>query len=222
MRSMSLTTSYTEVLGAIDQLPPGASLVVHDFEWDEYERLLEALVDGRHVHVTYDCGRLDILSASSPHEAYGWFINLLVCAFCEAKNLKVRGLGGTTWHKKLLKKGLEADECYYIQSVDLIRGRTNITLELDPPPDLAVEVDITNSSERKMSVYSALSIPEVWRYDGETLRLYALSDGKYVDIQESHALPGLTVSMLIHAIEASKADEPMDAIKEFRKRIQSS
>jgi len=222
MLSMSLTTSYNEVLDAIEHLPPGASLVIHDFEWDEYERLLEALADCPHVHLSYDSGRLDILSTSSPHEQYGWFINLLVCAFCEANGLKVRGFGEMTWKKKLLGKGLEADECYYIKSIDLIRGRKIITAESDPPPDIAVEIDITNSSERKLSIYAALSIPEVWRYDGKALRFYALTDGKYADIQESRFLPGLTVSKLVEAIEASKTGEPMDALKEFHKRIQPS
>ncbi len=64
---MSLSASHEEVLQAAQHLPNGATLVIHEFEWDEYERLLKILEDRPHLRVSYDCGRLEILSPSTAH-----------------------------------------------------------------------------------------------------------------------------------------------------------
>jgi Uma2 family endonuclease len=147
-------------------------------------------------------------------------MDLIVFVFCEVCNLNVECLGQTTWRKKALSKGLEPDACYYIKSAELIHGKRIITLDSDPPPDIAVEIDLTRRSFRKLSIYAALGIPEVWRYDGQTLRIYALTENQYSEIHESQFLSGLTDSMLARVLEASTTGETMDILKAFRKRLQ--
>lgn len=158
MRAMSLRTSHDDVLDATEHLPVGATLVIHEFEWDDYEHLLEALGDRPGLRVSYDCGRLEILSPSSPHEQYARLMDLIVFVFCEIFDLNLRCFGGATWRKRALARGLEADSCYYVKSAELIRGKNDINLESDPPPDIAVEIDLTKSSLRKFPIYAALSI----------------------------------------------------------------
>jgi Uma2 family endonuclease len=221
MRSMSLRTSHDDVLDATEHLPVGATLVVHEFDWDDYEHLLEALGDRSHLRVSYDRGRLEILSPSTPHDGYARFIDLVVFVFCEVFELNLRCFGGATWKKKALARGLEADACYYTKSAELIRGKIDINIESDPPPDIAVEIDITNSSLRKLSIYAALSIPEIWRYDEKAFHIYALTEGKYSEISESHFLPRLTGPIIAEVLEASKTGETMDTLKAFRRRIEA-
>jgi Uma2 family endonuclease len=213
-------TRQKDVLDATEHLPPSATLVIHEFGWDDYEKLLVALNERRCFRVNYDCGRLEVLSLSPSHEEYAWFIDLLVFVFCEIRDLNIRCFGGATWKRKALLKGVEADTCYYTRNSDLIRGRSEINIEVDPPPDIAVEIDITNSSLRKLPIYAALSIPEVWRYDGKLLQFLSLADGVYSEIDESCYIPGLTCSMLVEALEAGKSNEPMEVLKAFRRRIQ--
>jgi Uma2 family endonuclease len=215
---MSSQTSPAEVLDALEHLPAGATLVIHEFSWDDYEQLLEDLGEGSHLRVSYDCGRLAVLSPSPTHGQSAWFIELLVAAFCEIRGLHLRGFGQTTWKKKSVRKGLEADACYYVAT--RIPGNKNLSLETDPPPDICVEVDVTRNSVNKLSVYASLGIPEVWIYDESSFRFYALSDGKYSTIEESRFLLGLTGPVLAEAMEACRTSEPLDVLKAFRNRIQ--
>jgi Uma2 family endonuclease len=86
-------------------------------------------------------------------------------------------------------RGLEPDQCYYIQHEALVREIEQIDLAQFPPPDLTVEVDITSSSLDRFSIYTELGIPEIWRYDGRSLTIYALQAGKYESCDRSIALP---------------------------------
>ena len=218
MPVMSSLTSPAEVVEAVRHMPVGALLVIHGFSWDDYELLLEELGDKSHARVNYDAGRLEILSPSLPHDKYEWFLNLFVVAYCESRGLKLLGLGHTTWKKKSAGKGVEADACYYVNT-PVPTGRSS-SLEAHPPPDICVEVDVTNSSLRKLSIYAALGVPEVWIYDESTFRFYALTDGKYSVIEESNVLPGLTGPLLVEGLEACREGDAMDVLKGFRKRIQ--
>jgi Uma2 family endonuclease len=160
------------------------------------------------------------LSPSTPHEEYARFLDLAVFVFCEVFGLSLRSFGGATWKRRALAAGLEADACYYTKNAELIRGKNVIDIESDPPPDIAVEIDVTKRSLKKFSLYAKLSIPEIWRYDGKTLRFYALTEGEYFEIYDSRSLPGLTSRMLAEVMEASKAGEMIEALRAFRIRIQ--
>jgi Uma2 family endonuclease len=221
MLSMSLRTTHGEVLDAGEHLPESATLVVPQFHWDDYELLLQALAERSRLRVSYDCGRLEILSPSNRHEKYARFFDFLVLAVCEARGLTLEALGHTTWKKRALGKGVEPDACYYIKNANRIIGKFELDLETDPPPDIAVEVDLTSGSLRKFSIYAALSVPEMWRYDGQTVRLYVLTDGKYEEAAVSTFLPDLTGQMLVEAIATSDREGQISALKAFRQRIQS-
>jgi Uma2 family endonuclease len=221
MPSMSLATSR-DVFAAAKLLPLGASMIIHDFGWRDYEQLLEAIGDCSGLRVCYDSGRLEIVSPSPKHDRYSRAPDLIVAAFCEVRGLNYQLYGSATWKLKALGKGVEPDACYYVKNVDRVLGEDDIRLETHPPPDICVEVDITNSSLRKLSIYAALSVPEVWRYDGRTFAFYTLRQGKYVETPESGQLPGLTGLMLLEAIEDCRTRGPIVAIKAFRHRLRAS
>jgi len=208
-----------EILDAAEHLPNGAVLIVPEVSWDDYERLLEGIGDRPHFRVSYDCGRLEILSPSSRHEIYENIFNRLVDRFAEVREITVEMLGHTTWKKRALAKGLEADCCYFIKNADFVINNFGFDVELAPPPDVAVEIDVTNSSLKKLSIYAALSVPEVWRYDGRTVRIYELLGEKYVEIAGSRFLPGLTGSILGEYLELAKTRGQTKALRDFARRI---
>jgi Uma2 family endonuclease len=220
MPSMSLATSQ-EVFGAAQHLPRGAALIVHDFDWQDYEELLKAIGDRPGFRVNYDNGRLEIVSPSPKHDRYSRFPDLYVAAFCEVHGMDCELFGSATWKSKRLGKGVEPDACYYVRNAHHVIGVKDISLETHPPPDIAVEIDITNSSLKKLSIYAILGVAEVWRYDGKTYTFYNLKDGEYSEIRTSHQLPGLTGTMLLEAIEDGENRGSIPAVKAFRRRLRA-
>ena len=221
MRSMSLGHLHEEILEAARHLPESSALVVTEVPWDDYEQLLEHLVERPRFRLSYDGGRLEILSPSQRHEVCLKLIEDLVRAFAQARKLPLEKFGQTTWTRRVLDKGVEPDACYYVENAERVIGKEELDLEFDPPPDIVVEIDITTRSMKKFSIYAALAVPEVWRYDGQSLRIYELSAGKYVEIPASRFLPGLSGSVLAKHIELSKTQGQTKALNAFIRHIRS-
>ena len=221
MPSMSLTTSQ-DVFAAVTNLPLGAALVIHDFRWEDYEQLLEVIGERPSLRLNYDSGRLEIVSPLPEHKSCGKVIDLVLYVFSDVHGLSFQSYGTATWKSKELGKGVEPDACYYVKNAARVIGEKKIRLGTHPPPDVCVEIDITNSSIKKLSIYAALSVPEIWRYDGRAFTFYTLSGGKYSAIPESRQLPGLTGPMLVQVIEDCENRGQMIALKAFRRRLRAS
>jgi Uma2 family endonuclease len=171
------------------RVPERQKLILDNVSWNEYTRLLRSF-EGRHLRLTYDRGRLEIMTLSHQHENLGSFLGRLVVVLTEELNLPIKGGGSTTFRKKKKLKGLEADDCYWIAHEADARGKKEIKLGIDPPPDLALEVDITRSSMNRMRIYAAIKVPEVWRHDRNGLAFLVLNAlGKYDSVAVSPTFP---------------------------------
>ena len=219
MRAMSFER-INEIVEVSEHLPNGASVVVHQLDWDDYERVLENLVERPGLRVSYDSGRLEIVSPLSRHGRYARLIGDLVVVFCDVFHISLEAFSTVTWRRKALLKGIEPDASFYIQNAKGIVGK-DIDLESDPPPDIVVEIDITSRSLHKLPIYAALGIPEVWLYDGLTCQFYTLVNGRYVEATVSSSLPRLTGQMLADALELGKTQGQDAARKTFRRTLQA-
>ncbi len=171
--------------------PPEARLVLHQVGWDDYEAMLR-IVGDRRIRVTYDAGTMEVRMPSQRHEQAAQLLGLFIPRLAEELEIPSEPLGMTTWRKPGAAKGLEADQCYYVRNQAVVREREALDLTVDPPPDLAVEVDITSSSLDRMGIYADLRVPEVWRFDGETLTMHGLDpDGRYRPLATSMSFAGL-------------------------------
>jgi Uma2 family endonuclease len=170
--------------------PQEQGVLLEYMSWDFYERLLEELADQK-IFVTYDQGRLEIMSPSWKHERYAGRVAMVVRIV--AMELKIRFVSGgsTTFRLKSAEAGLEPDNCFYIQSVDAIVGNDEIDLSVDPPPDLAIEIEMSRRLAARIEVYRRLGIPELWLEDGRSLRILRLVNGQYRPSATSAALPML-------------------------------
>ena len=130
-------------------------------------------------------------------------------------------LGSATWKRQRIQKGVEPDACFYVANAGRIIGKREIDLESDPPPDIAVEIDTTNSSRDKLSIYAALRIPEIWRYDGKQAEIFHLKADSYVQTETSMFLVGLSSSLLTELIELSKSQSQTTVLKLFRQQLRS-
>jgi Uma2 family endonuclease len=150
------------------------------------------IVGDRRVRVTYDGGTMEVSVPSQRHERAAQWLGLFIPRLAEELQIAYEPLGMTTWRRPDLEKGLEPDQCYYIENQAVVREKEELDLAIDPPPDLAVEVDITRSSLDRMAIHAELGVPEVWRYDGSHLTIHQLlADGRYQLRDTSRSFPEL-------------------------------
>ncbi|ETW93093.1 MAG: hypothetical protein ETSY1_40725 [Candidatus Entotheonella factor] len=196
-------------------------VILDHIRWQTYLAILDDAENCR-GRITYDRGVLEIMAPSKLHEKVKSLIGRMVEVFTEELNIDIESVGSTTFKREDLAQGFEPDESYYIQHAAEVRGKDEIDLLIDPPPDLLVEVDISRSSLNKFDIYSALGVPEVWRYDGERLRFYVLQADTYIEIQESLALPPLSASQLSHVLSQRLDESETTLIRQFRQSIQDN
>jgi len=198
---------------------PNNCMVLEGVSWTTYWGLIGDLESEPGKRLTYDRGTLEIMVPLPPHEDYKKRIGRMVEATTEELEIEVRSLGSTTWQRQDLQKGLEPDQCYYIENERLVRGKADIDLTQDPPPDLAIEVDNTRSSLDRMAIYAALGVPEVWRFDGESLTIYRLVGDKYASQERSAVLPLLLRVDILRFLQASQTMGETSWVREFRQWV---
>jgi Uma2 family endonuclease len=180
-----------KTLESVDQ-----RVILEGVSWETYESLLADHLDRSVPRFAYDRGVLEVMSPSVTHEMHNYNIALLVEVLAEELGFDVVGTGSTTFRREDLQRGFEPDSSFYVQNEARIRGKTEIDLAVDPPPDLLIEIDISRSSLDKLPIYAQLGIPEVWRHDGTKLLILRLEGAGYVEDADSGVLPPLTGTVL--------------------------
>jgi Uma2 family endonuclease len=158
-----------------------------------------------------------MLSPSREHERLKRFIGRMIEVATEELNIPISSASSTTLKAEWKDRGLEADESYYLANEARVRGRDEIDLRVDPPPDLAVEVDISSSSLDQLSIYADLGVPEVWLYDGAALKVHQLqSDGTYTRQTRSPSLPFLPLEQLEGFLARRNETDETTWVRAFR------
>jgi Uma2 family endonuclease len=190
-------------------LVPEQRVVLRGIGWEGYETILKLIGDKAAVRLTYDRGDLELMAPSIDHEESKSLFGRMVETMTEELRIPCRAAGSTTWRQQAKERGLEADECYYIAAFSQVRGkRKTIDLSVDPPPDLAIEVEISQSALDRMGIYATLKVPEVWRFDGVTLSINQLQgDGTYAEVDKSLSLPFLKPQELVDWIRQAEIIE---------------
>ncbi len=196
-------------------------VLLENISWQTYQSLLKDFEEQAGIRLTYDRGKLEIMTPLYPHETYSELIGRFVTALTEELNVEIRSLGSRTCNRQDLARGLEPDKCFYIQNERIVREINQIDLDRYPPPDLAIEIDITSSSINRLDIYAALGVPEVWRYDDNRLIILRLEDGEYKECEISPTFPQLTSSEVMRFLELSKTMGETSLIKMFREWVRS-
>ncbi|MGH9959727.1 MAG: Uma2 family endonuclease, partial [Pyrinomonadaceae bacterium] len=189
---------------------------LYDISWDEYEGLLAELGESARFRISYNDGRLEIMSPSAKHEKYKNLVHDLVLILSDELDEEVVSYGSATLKLKPGKKATEADDCFYVQHAGDIAGRDQIDLRRDPPPDLVVEIDLTHESTGKFEIYAALGVPEIWHYDGGRWQILQLTGPAYSPVPFSLAFPLLGMERLAEFVAASMGSSPKQARRAFR------
>jgi Uma2 family endonuclease len=201
-------------------LSPGSHLLIEDVTWEQYETLLEDLGEDRHIpRINYCNGTLELMAPLPAHERPNRIIAYIVTAILDAQGRDWEDFGSTTF-KKPKRAGLEPDTCFYIQNAESARVLMRMDMASDPPPDLAIEADVT--SKTTLDAYAILEVPEVWIYDNGKLTLYLLNNGDYQCSTESVVFPSLPITELIPILVAQAfATGTRTMLRNLRQQLRS-
>lgn len=205
---------------AVEHLTPGMTLRVDAVSWDDYEDLLADLGEASHVRVFYDQGRVEIMSPVSMHERPKNVIHDLISVLREELDIDIESLGSTTYKEEMKRKGAEPDDSFYIQNADSVIGQTvNLDLAYDPPPDLVIEIDRSNSSLDKFPIYAGLGVPELWRANDNQIRFWILTGEDYEESEYSRAFPFLTSGVISRFLGQGVLEGSRKTVQAFRQWV---
>lgn len=202
-------------------LHPGQQLLLNELNWQKFEAILSELGDNRASRLSYSNGVLEIMVPLPEHEKDKEIISYMVQYLLETLNTNFEALGSTTFKNELMNQAVEPDACFYIQNYQAVIGKKRLNLENDPPPDLAIEIDIT--SRTRLDNYRLLGIPELWRYTHNGLQINVLQEGKYIESLTSPNFPNIPIIELINqAVEQSQQLGRSEAMRNFKKWLREN
>jgi len=197
-------------------------VILPSVSWETYERLLAEHNPGRGIRFTYDRGVLQIMTLSTKHDKPNRILASLAETVAAETLGDVLSLGSVTIKREDLLRGFEPDSCFYFRNLDRVKDLEELDFTVDPPPDLVIEVDITTNSMNKFPVFAAVGIVEVWRFDGEAIRIHRLEGKEYQEVQASVGLPLLTASKITEFLESRKSVNLRDWVRSIQRWLRQS
>lgn len=199
---------------------PGQRLILQDVAWEQFESILAELGERRGSRLVYNSGVLEIRMPLPEHETNKVLLGYLIAALCEELEVDFLSFGSTTFKRRDLQQGFQPDDCFYVTHYRQMLGKTRLDLSRDPPPDFAIEVDLT--SKTQLDVYRGMAVPELWRLEEGCLRIDALHDGDYTPVEYSRYFPGWPLTEAIPRFLAMGAVEgPRATLQAFREWVRT-
>jgi Uma2 family endonuclease len=192
-------------------------ITFRNLDWHAFKQIQSLLTERTRARFTYDNGVLEITMPLEGHERSARLIEIFVRVLVVELGMKIKTMGSTTLDREDLLKSAEPDNGYYIQNYALVANR-EINLNVDPAPDLVVEVDITNTDLNKNSLYASMGVPEFWRFNGREWKILQLTNGVYVECDRSPTFPLIEKNDLYQFLERALLDE-VSAEIDFRQWV---
>jgi Uma2 family endonuclease len=181
--------------------------VLRGLDWETYLRLRSYPGNG-HLRMSYLDGTLTLVSPEYIHDRYGWRFALLLVEVCEVLGIPSQGTVSSTLRRKGPgpRKGSAKEPdfgFYFRENEPRMRNKNVIDLEVDPPPDLAIEIDNKADSSKALALYARIGVPEVWRYKARSKKLWFghLVGDAYETVDRSFNIPWLTPALVLLALE---------------------
>ena len=197
-------------------IPGETRVLLENITWQTFKTMLAEMGSERANKISYRQGNIEVMTPLKPHESSNRLIEVFVGVLCEELGLEVNRVGSLTLTRDDLEYGAEPDSSYYIQNELLVREKENIDLAFDPPPDLVLVVEYSRPKIDKFKLYAAMGIPEFWRYNGTTLRVYILANGQYSETQTSPTFAVIPIKEIPRFIEESKKIGQIAVTRAFR------
>jgi Uma2 family endonuclease len=203
------------------RIQPGQQLLLEEVSWQQLESILAELGERRASRLSYSNGRLEIMVPLPEHEKAKEIIGDMVKMLLSERGINYESLGSTTLKNERMTQAIEPDTCFYIQNQGLVIGKNRLDMRRDPPPDLAIEIDLT--SRTQLDNYQILGVPELWRYARRGLQINILQSGQYVESDSSPTFPNIPIVELVNRyVQQSQVEGSSQAIQAFRKWLQEN
>lgn len=200
---------------------PGQQLLLQNISWEDFEAILEDLGEHRSSRISYSNGVLEIMVPLPEHEKDKEIIGEIVRILLDELEIDFEPLGSTTFKNMIMAQAIEADTCFYIKNYQAVIGKNRIDLTIDPPPDLAIEIDITNRTQ--LDNYLLLKVPELWRYTRKGLQIYLLEEDRYIESQTSPNFLNIPIIKLIeNSVKQTQKEGRSKAIRSLRKWVREN
>ncbi|MEM9508970.1 MAG: Uma2 family endonuclease [Cyanobacteria bacterium P01_E01_bin.35] len=174
---------------------PGQQLLLQDMSWSDFEQILADLGEHRGSRISYSDGELEIMVPLPEHEKHKEIIGEIVRILLDKLEIDFEALASTTFKNQQMNQAVEADACFYIENHQAVIGKDRLDLTIDPPPDLAIEIDITNRTH--FNNYLLLGVPELWRYTRTSFKIYLLHGDRYLESKTSPNFPNIPIVELV-------------------------
>ena len=205
----------------LTSLEPGVPIRLTNVGWDDYEEFLEIIGD-RYYRTSYSDGEFEILMPTSIHGVWVAILGRLIQALTEELDLPIKSLDPTTLRREDLEKGLESDRCFYLENEPSVRCKLMLDFNVDPPPDLAIEAEVASSVGKRMHIYAALRVPEVWCYKDDELTIHQLmNEGEYVVVERSRFFPQVPVGEFVRFMQLYAQLGERELLKSFREWVRT-
>lgn len=197
--------------------PRPGNILLKNIPWQDLETILFKRQKNGETLLAYDHGTLELITPSPEHQEYREILEEFIIALLDLQNINYRCLGSVLWQRVDLQISLEVDSCFYIQNLSTIEKQLTISLPENPPPDLVLEIDLTQKSLPRRSIYARLGIPEVWRCDHNKLKIYQLQGGDYQQTPRSLVFPEIALESLPQIIKDNIKSGRTSVRREFQK-----
>lgn len=194
-----------------------------DLSWGRYITIGELLADRPTLRLTFNRGTLEFMTISARHERYIHWLGRFVETIAEELEKPIAPGGSMTFQDEEQKRGFDLDNCYWIENEAAVREKLTWEPTIDPPPDLALEIEVSRSALNRFEIFAAFRIPEVWCYDGKELHIYLLQpDGTYLLSDRSRAFPAIPVKELVRFFPPVERTDYLSAVRAVRALIEKA
>ncbi|MFN9176123.1 MAG: Uma2 family endonuclease [Synechocystis sp.] len=200
-------------------LDPGSEVILRHQTWADFETLL-ALKQEKTFPKLYFKAQTGEIHLMSPLPSHGKRINILgdlVKAILLVQNKDWQAYDPITL-KQFKQAGVEPDTCFYIDNRQAILGKEQFDLSVDPPPDLAIEVDMRSLT--LLDAYVPIAVPKLWFYRTGELEIYQLQGESYQYKSQSSLFPEWdVVNLLPQYVELAWQQGSSVALRQFEQEI---
>jgi Uma2 family endonuclease len=189
--------------------------------WAGYKTVLRLRGDRSRPKMLYLDGDLLLMSPALPHERLKSRLGLFVVEILVGLKIPFLMTGQTTFRRRKKDAGVEPDESYYLANEARVRGKKEIDLRVDPPPDLAIEAVHTHGASMAVETLRRLRVPEVWVCDDDGLRILVLqANRRYTESDRSLAFPFLTGAEILDWTQRPQVASDLEWMEDLRRWVQ--
>jgi Uma2 family endonuclease len=198
------------------ELPPG-TVVRMLGTWQDYQKLEEQLGDRAIPRIKYRPGEILLMAPLPEHGRKVSLTARIVTTLLDHLNRQYEEFTPITMSLPEVR-GIEPDYCFYIENWSAVSGKDRIDWENDPPPDLAIEVDVTSYTD--INDYLPYRVPEVWLLRNNQLLVYRLQGESY-SLTESSYFPNIS-EIGQRCFQIAREENTSSAIRWLRNSLQSN